>query len=79
MTPAQHFAINLGASGDMKDNNGSVWFAYPNPKTESLSNHFTNYGVKFDKQKAIRMLTYALTITDVDMRKQVVSSLSQYE
>lgn len=48
MTPAKHFAINLGAPGDMKDNNGSVWFAYPNPKTESLSNHFPNYGVKFD-------------------------------
>ena len=48
MTPAQHFAINLGAPGDMKDNNGAVWFAYPNPKTESLSNHFPNYGVKFD-------------------------------
>jgi len=53
MTPAKHFAINLGAPGDMKDNNGAVWFAYPNTKTESLSNHFPNYGVKFDLQDEI--------------------------
>lgn len=48
MSPAKHFAINLGAPADMKDDKGNVWFGYPNPKTEYVSNHFPNYGVKFD-------------------------------
>jgi len=48
MTPVRHFAVNLGAPADMKDNEGTVWFAYPNPKTEYTKNHFPNYGVKFD-------------------------------
>jgi len=48
MSPVKHFAINLGAPADMKDKEGTVWFGYPNPKTVSLSNHFPNYGVKFD-------------------------------
>ena len=48
MTPAKHFAINLGAPADMKDDDGTVWFGYPNPKTVYLQNHFPDYGVKFD-------------------------------
>jgi len=48
MTPVRHFAINLGAPADMKDDEGTVWFGYPNPKTEYTKNHFPNYGVKFD-------------------------------
>ena len=48
MSPVKHFAINLGAPADMKDDTGKVWFGYPNPKTEYLQNHFPNYGVKFD-------------------------------
>lgn len=48
MSSAKHFAINLGAPGDMKDNEGRIWFAYPNPKTVTLSNHFPDYGLKFD-------------------------------
>jgi len=48
MTPARHFAVNLGAPADMKDDEGTVWFGYPNPKTEYTKNHFPNYGVKFD-------------------------------
>jgi len=47
MTPAQHFAINFGAPGDMKDDSGTVWFGYPRPKVY--------YGVKFDlKEKLIK-------------------------
>jgi len=48
MSPVKHFAINLGAPADMKDDNGRIWFAYPNPKTEYIDNHYPNYGVKFD-------------------------------
>jgi outer membrane protein assembly factor BamB len=40
MTPARHFAINFGAPGDMKDDEGTLWFGYPRPRT--------GYGVKFD-------------------------------
>jgi len=47
LNPVKHFAVNFGAAADMKDNEGTVWFSYPNPKTNSYT-HFPNYGVKFD-------------------------------
>jgi hypothetical protein len=47
LKPVEHFAINFGAPADRKDDDGTVWFAYPNPKTSSYT-HFPNYGVKFD-------------------------------
>jgi outer membrane protein assembly factor BamB len=49
LNPVKHFAINFGASADMKDNEGTVWFGYPNPKTNPrFHHHYPNYGVKFD-------------------------------
>ena len=39
MTPVRHFAVNLGAPGDMKDDEGTLWFGYPRPQV--------GYGVKF--------------------------------
>ena len=53
MTPVKHFSINLGAPADMKDNSGTVWFGYPNPKTVYGGNHFPNYGVKFNLKETI--------------------------
>ncbi len=53
LKPIKRFAINFGAPADMKDDEGTVWFAYPNPKTSSYT-HFPNYGVKFDLN--VRML-----------------------
>jgi hypothetical protein len=47
LSPVKRFAINFGAFSDMKADDGTVWFGYPNPKTSSY-NHFPNYGVKFD-------------------------------
>ncbi|MFH1716450.1 MAG: malectin domain-containing carbohydrate-binding protein, partial [Planctomycetota bacterium] len=47
LKPVKRFAVNFGAPADMKDDEGTVWFAYPNPKTSSYT-HFPNYGVKFD-------------------------------
>ena len=47
LKPVRHFAVNFGAPADRKDDDGTVWFAYPNPKTSSYT-HFPNYGVKFD-------------------------------
>jgi outer membrane protein assembly factor BamB len=32
-TPVQHLAINLGAPGDRRDSFGTLWLAYPRPKT----------------------------------------------
>ncbi len=52
LKPVKHFAINFGAPADRKDNEGAVWFAYPNPKTDSYT-HFPNYGVKFDLSEEI--------------------------
>jgi outer membrane protein assembly factor BamB len=31
LTPVQHLAINLGAPGDKKDKDGTIWFGYPRP------------------------------------------------
>ncbi len=53
MTPVKNFAINLGASSDMKDSAGRVWFAYPNPDTNYTQNHYPDYGVKFDLNEKI--------------------------
>ncbi len=47
LSPVKRFTINLGAPADRKDDDGTVWFSYPNPKTGSYT-HFPNYGVKFD-------------------------------
>ena len=32
-TPVRHWAINLGAPGDRRDADGTLWFAYPRPST----------------------------------------------
>ena len=32
-TPVKHIAINLGAPGDRRDSFGTLWLAYPRPKT----------------------------------------------
>ncbi len=31
ITPARHFAINLGAPGDRRDKDGTLWLSYPRP------------------------------------------------
>ena len=53
MTPVEHFAINLGAPADMKDEDGTVWFGYPNPVTRYAGNHYPDYGVKFDIRETV--------------------------
>ena len=45
MTPVQHFAINLGAPGDKKDNNGTIWFGYPRPDITTDVKPYTNEGI----------------------------------
>lgn len=45
LTPAKHFAINLGAPGDRRDDTGTVWFGYPRPKAD--------YGVKFNLHEKV--------------------------
>jgi outer membrane protein assembly factor BamB len=52
LKPVRHFAINFGAPADRKDDDGTVWFAYPNPKTSSYT-HFPNYGVKFNLHERV--------------------------
>ncbi len=51
--PVKHLAINFGAPADMKDKDGTLWLAYPNPKTVYSQNHFNNYGLKFDLHETI--------------------------
>ncbi len=52
LKPVEHFAINLGAPADRRDDEGTVWFAYPNPRTDRYT-HFPNYGVKFDLSEEV--------------------------
>jgi len=52
-TPVKHLAVNFGAPADKKDEHGTLWFGYPNPRTVYTKNHFSNYGVKFDLQETI--------------------------
>jgi outer membrane protein assembly factor BamB len=75
MTPVEHFAINLGASSDMKDGNGRVWFAYPNPDTNYTQNHYPNYGVKFNlNEKIIPGMGYF----NKDYRNEVIPGTDRY-
>ena len=45
--PVKHLAVNFGAPGDMRAKDGTVWFAYPRPKTTVGQGAFANYGIKF--------------------------------
>jgi outer membrane protein assembly factor BamB len=72
LTPVKHFAVNFGAPADRKDDEGTVWFCYPNPNTSSYT-HFPNYGVKLDlKAQILPSMGYfchdfkGLDITDTD-------------
>ncbi len=51
--PVKHLAINFGAPADMKDDNGTLWLAYPNPRTVYSQNHFANYGIKFNLNEVL--------------------------
>jgi len=51
--PVRHLAINFGAPADMKDASGTLWLAYPNPKTVYSQNHFANYGIKFNLNEVV--------------------------
>ena len=46
--PVAHMALNMGAPGDLRDPDGTMWFAYPRPDTSDGQGPFKNYGVKFD-------------------------------
>jgi len=50
MTPVKQMAINFGAPGDRRDDDGTLWFCYPHPG----GNSFFQYGVNFRlKQKSL--------------------------
>jgi outer membrane protein assembly factor BamB len=51
--PVKHLAINFGAPADMKADDGTLWLAYPNPRTAYAQNHFAGYGIKFDLKEEI--------------------------
>ncbi|HPO17250.1 MAG TPA: PQQ-binding-like beta-propeller repeat protein [Candidatus Hydrogenedentes bacterium] len=44
MTPVKHMAVNFGAPGDWRDENGVMWFSYPHPP----SSRWYDYGVNFN-------------------------------
>jgi outer membrane protein assembly factor BamB len=47
LTPVRHMAINFGAQGDWRDDDGTLWFSYPHPP----GNDFFKYGVNFALQE----------------------------
>jgi len=53
LTPVSRFSINFGAPADMKDADGRVWFAYPNPDTRYAGAVYPGYGVKFDLRDTV--------------------------
>ncbi len=36
MTPVKHMAVNLGAPGDRRDAQGTLWLGYPRPRRDRL-------------------------------------------
>ncbi len=47
MTPVKHLALNLGAQGDRRDRDGTLWLAYPRPQGSlvlKLDGHEAFYG-----------------------------------
>ena len=46
--PVSHLAINFGAPGDMRAQDGTMWFGYPRPSTSVGQGGFRNYGIKFN-------------------------------
>lgn len=48
-TPVKHLALNIGAPGDMRDAHGTVWLAYPRPKTRgNAKGYHEGYGLNLD-------------------------------
>lgn len=47
MMPVEHMAVNLGAPGDWRADDGTLWFGYPHHK----GNAFFQYGVNFQIQE----------------------------
>jgi outer membrane protein assembly factor BamB len=50
--PVKHLAVNFGAPGDMRDDNGRMWFGYPRPKAYSGIG-YGNYGVKLQLSEEV--------------------------
>ena len=74
MTPVKHFAINLGAPSDMRDDDGTLWFGYPNPKTVYSKNHFPHYGVKFDlKEETLPDMGYFCNDSEIVRLKRRIN------
>ncbi len=49
MTPVTHLALDLGAPGDVRDDNGLLWLGYPRiRKTFSVYNANPHYGIQLD-------------------------------
>jgi outer membrane protein assembly factor BamB len=67
---AKNFFINFGAPGDMKDKEGNVWFAYPNPVTRYAGNHYPDYGVKFDLHE--KFLSEGMGRFDSDIKSATI-------
>jgi len=45
-TPVKRLGVNLGATGDIRDEDGKLWFAYPRPRAVSGVG-YGEYGLKF--------------------------------
>ena len=46
-TPVKHMAVNLGAPGDRRDQNGVIWFGYPRPRSAGRLEYMFDLKPKF--------------------------------
>jgi len=46
MTPVRHLAVNFGAPGDRRDEDGVMWFSYPHPPSTSWNDYGVNFRLK---------------------------------
>jgi outer membrane protein assembly factor BamB len=79
--PVAHLALNLGAPGDMRSQDGIMWFGYPRPDTSDGQGPFKDYGVKFDlnqnpEAKVKRQDFRGITIEGSDQPWLFTSSLN---
>ncbi len=49
MTPVRHMAVNFGAPGDWRADDGTLWFSYPHPPSSTWYEYGVNFqlGVEF--------------------------------
>ena len=78
-TPVKHMALNLGAPGDRRDANGTVWLGYPRPKPSRVTSLDLSLDLseKFHKGGRFVSVNPNNVEADDDTRRWIVGSWAQ--